>query len=473
MSLSSPAMPVCRRVVDDDGEEPRESVSHRSEGFLARLCTNPEIRLNGATANSVDVGGTSAPRVDLDLRGVDVAAGVYDDGDILMDTPIDGRSTWTCAVPAGLHYNSWIAQRAVSFLERARPPFLLFVSSPDPHHPFTPPRPWADLFDAVRMPLPERVPGEFDKLAPLAAQRPGSEWIDNAAAAVEQGGMAATASVSDDSLRRAIALTRGMEAMIDDAFGKVLDALGRLGHAEDTVVVFTSDHGEFLGHHGLLHKGPPPFGDLNRVSMVMAGPGVPEAECHDALTCCIRLQRPHRPSWKCSGANSKANRSPPASPWSLRLPLGRDSAQHFARTWSVWPMVRRPDPAKIDVHAGRDLFARCAPPGLQTETALRVLRSLTDGNRSATPWDHPTDEGGRSAHPTRFLPRWPFTDSAHPGNHGLAERLPPTRSYSASRVLRSLLPERPRGHFEAKCGVGRDEFVPVRHGRRASRGGQV
>ena len=75
-----------------------------------------------------------------------------------------------------------------------------------------------------------------------------------------------------------------MEAMIDDAFGKVLGALERLGHAADTVVVFTSDHGEFLGRHGLLHKGPPPFGDLNRVSMVMTGPGVPEGECRDALT---------------------------------------------------------------------------------------------------------------------------------------------------------------------------------------------
>ena len=52
-------MPVCRRVVDDDGEEPRESVSHRSEGFLGRLCTNPEILLNGATANFGDVGGAS------------------------------------------------------------------------------------------------------------------------------------------------------------------------------------------------------------------------------------------------------------------------------------------------------------------------------------------------------------------------------------------------------------------------------
>ena len=202
-----------------------------------------------------------------------------------LDGPLpDLDEAWTSAVPAELHYNTWIAERAVAFLERARPPFLLFVSSPDPHHPFSPPRPWAGRFDAARMPLPDRVPGELEKLAPFVAKRPGLEWIDNAAPAVEQGGMAATAAVSDDSLRRAIALTRGMEAMIDDAFGKVLGALERLGHSADTVVVFSSDHGEFLGRHGLLHKGPPPFGDLNRVSMVMAGPGVPEGECRAELS---------------------------------------------------------------------------------------------------------------------------------------------------------------------------------------------
>ena len=49
-------------------------------------------------------------------------------------------------------------------------------------------------------------------------------------------------------------------------------------------MVFTSDHDEFLGRHGLLRKGPPPFGDLNRVSMVMAGPSMPAGECRDVLT---------------------------------------------------------------------------------------------------------------------------------------------------------------------------------------------
>ena len=45
---STSAAPGCRCVVDDDGGESGESVSPRSEGFLVRLCTNPEIRLNGA-----------------------------------------------------------------------------------------------------------------------------------------------------------------------------------------------------------------------------------------------------------------------------------------------------------------------------------------------------------------------------------------------------------------------------------------
>ena len=58
----------------------------------------------------------------------------------------------------------------------------------------------------------------------------------------------------------------------------MLAKLDETGIADETVVVFTSDHGEFLGNHGLLHKGPPPYGDLCRVSFVMAGPGVAEGQ---------------------------------------------------------------------------------------------------------------------------------------------------------------------------------------------------
>jgi arylsulfatase A-like enzyme len=196
----------------------------------------------------------------------------------------DLEEAWTAAVPEEQHYNTWIADRAVDFLKRAKPPFLLFVSSPDPHHPFSPPRPWADLFNADDMPLPDIVSGELDRLAPYVKETLSMDWIDNDAAAVEQGGMTTTDAISDASIKRAIALTRGMESMIDDGCGKVLAELERQGYVDETVVLFTSDHGEFLGQHGLLHKGPPPFRDLSEVAFIAAGPGIPAGQTCDALT---------------------------------------------------------------------------------------------------------------------------------------------------------------------------------------------
>ena len=300
--------------------------------------------------------------------------------DAALDGPLsDLDEAWVCAVPAELHYNTWIAERAVAFLERARPPFLLFVSSPDPHHPFSPPRPWADRFDAARMPLPERMPGELGKLAPFVAERPGLEWIDNTAPAVEQGGMASTAAVSDASLRRAIALTRGMEAMIDDAFGKVLGALERMGHAAETVVVFTSDHGEFLGRHGLLHKGPPPFGDLNRVSMMMAGPGRARSGVPR------RAQLPPRPD--AHAARSRGHQRPAAR--AGRADLAPGARRGRAATRGAAPRVPPADPGRSVQSLDPDLDAPAHPlpgragPGRALRSRARPGRARQRVPRSA------------------------------------------------------------------------------------------
>jgi arylsulfatase A-like enzyme len=198
--------------------------------------------------------------------------------------PADLDEAWTSAVPDELHYNTWIAERAIDYLDRAEPPFLLFVSSPDPHHPFSPPRPWADMFEADRMPAPKAEPGELNLMPDYVRARLPADWIDNDAPPVEQGGMTMTDTISAASLARAIALTRGMEAQIDHVFGRVLDKLETMGLDGDTIIIFTSDHGEFLGQHGLLHKGPPPYRDLTQVSFVMAGPGVPSGETTAAPT---------------------------------------------------------------------------------------------------------------------------------------------------------------------------------------------
>jgi arylsulfatase len=72
--------------------------------------------------------------------------------------------------------------------------------------------------------------------------------------------------------REAIALTYGMISMIDDAVGRVLASVERLGLARDTIVIFTSDHGDFMGDHGLLLKGPLHYRGLVRVPFIWSDP---------------------------------------------------------------------------------------------------------------------------------------------------------------------------------------------------------
>jgi arylsulfatase A-like enzyme len=85
-------------------------------------------------------------------------------------------------------------------------------------------------------------------------------------------------------MRRAIAYTHAMVEMIDDGVGEILGALGNTKHADNTTIMFTSDHGEYLGDHGLLHKGPPSYRQLTEVSLLVQGPDVVAGKMTDALT---------------------------------------------------------------------------------------------------------------------------------------------------------------------------------------------
>ena len=85
-------------------------------------------------------------------------------------------------------------------------------------------------------------------------------------------------------MQRVVAHTYGSVKMIDDAVGRILDALDSHGLADETVVIFTSDHGELLGDHGLLRKGPPPYRQLLQVPMLVCGPGIKQASASHALT---------------------------------------------------------------------------------------------------------------------------------------------------------------------------------------------
>ena len=169
----------------------------------------------------------------------------------------------------------WLAQHARS--ERGKP-FFLMTSFPDPHHPFTPPGRYWSMYDPADMALPASFdPGNRPLARPVA-------WAlaERAKGAADTAGQTAFA-VDAHEAREAMALSCGMITMIDDAIGRVLAALSGLGLAEDTVVVFTTDHGDYLGDHRLLLKGPAHYESITHVPFIWAEPGGRAAARSDAL----------------------------------------------------------------------------------------------------------------------------------------------------------------------------------------------
>jgi arylsulfatase len=201
----------------------------------------------------------------------------------------DLAEVWKSAVPADLHYNTWIADQAIDFIQSVAEgeAFFLYVSYPDPHHPFAPPRPFCDLYDPDQMPLPKVVPGEQDRMPDYLQTSDDPRLLAytyEPGQVREQGFMLRTDRIGRQSVARAIAHTYGMIEMIDLQIGRTVRALRERGLFDNTMVVFTSDHGELLGDHGLLRKGPPPYRQLLQIPFILSGAGVPEdKDCH-ALT---------------------------------------------------------------------------------------------------------------------------------------------------------------------------------------------
>ena len=67
----------------------------------------------------------------------------------------------------------------------------------------------------------------------------------------------------------------GMISLIDHTVGRIMETLDETGQAENTIVIFTSDHGDMLGDHGLYLKGPTFYDGVLRVGMIVKGPGIP------------------------------------------------------------------------------------------------------------------------------------------------------------------------------------------------------
>lgn len=161
-------------------------------------------------------------------------------------------------VPAEFHQTTWATSRAIEFIseERGDAPWMLNINIYDPHPPFIPPKAYSEKFNAEDMPGPSFQESDIEaqnKLSEADFQtksRPPEEFDG----------------------KRAQADYYAMIALIDDQLARLLAYLEESGEAENTIIIFTSDHGETLGDHGLLFKGCRFYEGLVRVPLIFHFP---------------------------------------------------------------------------------------------------------------------------------------------------------------------------------------------------------
>ncbi len=176
------------------------------------------------------------------------------------------RQAWRTRVPEELYPTRYIADRTCDLIDEfagSQEPFFIQCSFPDPHHPFTPPGRFWDMY----RPEDVELPASFN--AALVDAPPPIEWlrnsrVENASAKPGYGAFAC----DEQEVREGIALNYGGISCVDDAVGRVLAKLQELGIDDDTVVMFTADHGELLGDRGLMFKGGLHYDTLTRVPFV-------------------------------------------------------------------------------------------------------------------------------------------------------------------------------------------------------------
>ena len=161
-----------------------------------------------------------------------------------------------------------VTDQSIKFLEQhaaehSDQPFVLWTSYPDPHEPWVCPEQYAAMYRG-KVALPPWRPGEFD----ADSGAPERNRVLHHMLGVE----------GDDSadVLELLACYYGMLRCVDDGLGRLLDTLERLGLEEDTIVVFTSDHGDFMGEHAQQCKGGVFYDCLTRVPLIISWPGHPD-----------------------------------------------------------------------------------------------------------------------------------------------------------------------------------------------------
>jgi len=191
---------------------------------------------------------------------------------------MSAAQTWHSKLPAAWHSTTWVTDRSIAFLEASKNddrPFCLWASYPDPHHPFDAPSPWSYLHHPDEVDISRTHSRDLDKRPwwhRAALENTPTETDPRVKTLREE--YSRIGPQTDRQLAEMTANYYGEIAFIDDGVGRIMSTLRHSGLEENTIVIFTSDHGDFLGDHGLYLKGPMLYEGCLRVGLLMQGPGI-------------------------------------------------------------------------------------------------------------------------------------------------------------------------------------------------------
>jgi arylsulfatase A-like enzyme len=137
-------------------------------------------------------------------------------------------------------------------------PWALFLSSEAPHDPYVVPRPYYERYDPADISPPASFEDDL-------ADRPG----------IYRRIQRVWDSLEWPHFAQATACYYAYCSLVDEQIGRLLAVLEETGQADNTIIVFTSDHGDYMGAHRLMLKGIPPFEEIYRVPLILHGPNIP------------------------------------------------------------------------------------------------------------------------------------------------------------------------------------------------------
>ncbi len=160
----------------------------------------------------------------------------------------------------------YIYSRGIQFIEQQAEqsnsrPWMLTLSTLAPHDPYLPPRRVFERYDPASIPQPASFNDDL-RSRPEIYRRIQQTWQ----------------ALNWEQFAQATACYYAFCSLIDDQVGRIISALARSGQAENTIVVYVSDHGDYLGAHRLFLKGVPAFDEAYRVPLLLAGPGIPQGQ---------------------------------------------------------------------------------------------------------------------------------------------------------------------------------------------------